>query len=385
MNLRFGVFLSVLAWILLSSVTFGFGRYGYGLFVPSIRQQFDASSAQLGVISSLNTVVFLLVTLASSYLVQILRPQFLLILSGLLTTFGLALVGMSSSFTVAATGIIVSGIGAGIFAPIVFEAIDSWLDPKDRVVAVTALSAGATPGLILTGLFAVYFTENWQLTWIVMALFGFLVVLLNAAAVLPDARLRETQFTEKLEIGKFLRARLLPFYAALLLHGSLYGIYIAFGLDLVVSTGNLMPPYDGLFWVVLGLFGIPALFAGFFARRFGYRLLISVTFPTCGLSFMLLAGFPDVPSMVFLSAALFGFTSIAIGGGTLLWALDVLGARPSYSTATVFVVFSVGMSIGPSVLGVLEGIYSSTSMFHALGLLSIAIVFAVYAGGRKEI
>lgn len=52
-----------MAGVAAQGVTFGFARYGYGLFLPEIRRQFDLSVSLVGVIGSATYVSYLIALL----------------------------------------------------------------------------------------------------------------------------------------------------------------------------------------------------------------------------------------------------------------------------------------------------------------------------------
>ncbi|WP_428428145.1 MFS transporter [Pararhizobium sp.] len=363
------------ACVAMASVTYGMGRYAYGLFLPSIRQDFNLSTFDLAMIASLNTAVYLLATVIASGVAIYFRPRTLIVLAGLVTTSGLLIAGLAASFPVAAGGIILAGAGGGILSPAMFEAIEAWLSARWKGRAIAAVNAGAAPGLILTGLAAYWLQSSWQQAWIAMAGIGLAVTLWNAW-LLPDRRLAQAHAKPKLPLrpGLFLRAECMPLYLSLFVYGLLFSTYLTFAVDLILSTGGLVFPADRLFWVLLGLAGLPAMFTGRAVSRFGVRGLLAVSLPVCGLSYALLAMAPGHQTVVLISAILFGVSSIAPGNGFLVWGISLFRERPSAGTGAVFVALSLATIAGPILVGLFSERIDLLSVFYIVAMLSVLTI-----------
>ncbi|OBZ96165.1 hypothetical protein ADU59_07330 [Pararhizobium polonicum] len=363
------------ACVAMTSVTYGMGRYAYGLFLPSIRQEFNLSTFDLALIASLNTAVYLLATVIASGIAIYFRPRTLIVVSGLVTTSGLLIAGLAPSFPVAAGGIILAGAGGGILSPAMFEAIEAWLSAGWKGRAIAVVNAGAAPGLIFTGLAAYWLQASWQQAWIAMAGIGLAVTLWNAW-LLPDRRLVQAHAKPKLPLrpALFLRAECMPLYLSLFVYGLLFSTYLTFAVDLILSTGGMAFPADRLFWVLLGLAGLPAMFTGRAVSRFGVRGLLAVSMPLCGLSYALLAMAPGNQAVVLISAVLFGVSSIAPGNGFLVWGISLFRDRPSAATGAVFVVLSLAIITGPILVGLLSARIDLLSFFYGVALLSVLTI-----------
>lgn len=365
----------IAACVAMASVTYGMGRYAYGLFLPSIRQDFDLSTVDLALIASLNTAVYLLATIIASGIAIYFRPRTLIVVAGLVTTSGLLITGLSASFPVAAGGIILAGVGGGILSPAMFEAIEAWLSARWKGRAIAAVNAGAAPGLILTGLAAYGLQASWQQAWIAMAAIGLVVTLWNAW-LLPDRRVSQPHTGPKLplRLRLFLRAECMPLYLSLFVYGLLFSTYLTFAVDLILSTGGLSFPADRLFWVLLGLAGLPAMFTGKAVRRFGVRGLLAVSMPVCGFSYALLAMAPGNQAAVLISAILFGVSSIAPGNGFLVWGISLFRERPSAGTGAVFVVLSLAIIAGPILVGLFSDRIDLLTVFYIVAVLSLLTI-----------
>lgn len=359
----------------MTSVTYGFGRYAFGLFLPSLRGDFSATSIQLGAIASANAATYLVSTVVASAFAIYFRPTAMMAGASLITVAGLLVAGLSTSFVDAAIGIILAGIGGGILSPALFEAIESWLPEEWKVRAIGAVSAGATPGMIVTALAAYAASDSWRIAWLVMAAVGVMIVLMSLFT-LPTGHARRVRETVKLplSLSLFLRRDLFRLYFALLVYGILFSVYLTFAVDMLSRVGNLAPPRDSLFWALLGLAGLPAVLNGVFISSLGFARFLKLAFSACALSYALIALAPGLHGAVLLSAVLFGYSSISIGSGLLVWGIGKFNDRPSIGSGVVLFLFTSTTVVGPTLSGALLPLVGSATLFGILAAISILMV-----------
>ena len=361
--------------VAMASVTYGIGRYAYGLFLPEIRRDFALDTLTLGLIAGFGTAVYLLSNTIASAIAIYFKPRTFTIIGGAVTTLGLALVGIAANAPTAVAGVLLASVGAGIYTPALFEAIEAWLLPPWKSRAMGAINAGATPGKILTGLAAFWFQSSWQRAWLAMAAVGFGVTLWNAwllprRAVVHDA----TKAMQHLNRRLFTRAACVPLYGTLVVYGLLFSVYLTFAVDLVSSVGAMKSPVDKLFWPLLGIAGLTTIFTGGAVGRYGVRVLLSVSLPLCGLSYSMLAFAPNSLWVILGSAVLFGATSIAPGTGFMVWGIRLFHERPSIGSGVVFLFLSIGTITGPILFGWMAPRLGATTVFLALTALSVLVL-----------
>lgn len=355
------------------SVVFGVGRYAYGLFLPAIRQDFGASTVTLGLIASASTLIYLITIAIASAIAIRCRPRSLMLAGGCLSTLSLSIVGLATNLPGVATGIALASVGAGLYSPPSFVAAEAWMPSRWRDRTIGALNAGSTPGLLITGLTAYWFQRSWQSVWLVMAALCALITLWHAWLV-PNEAVQPAAHRPRqpLRIQSFLRRECWPLYGALLIYGLVFGIYMTFAVDLVLGSGGLAYPADRLFWALLGLAGMPTLFAGLFIARHGVRTLLMWSLPLCGVSYLLLAlstqgGTP----LVLASAILFGVASIAPGGGFYIWGIRLFPDRPSIGSGCVTLCTAVAMMAGPTLYGLMSRWVALPTFFALIGVLPL--------------
>lgn len=360
--------------IAMTSVTYGFGRYAYGLFLPSLRVEFSASTAQLGLIASANAATYLVSTvLASAYAIYF-RPTSMMVLACAVAIAGLLTAGLATSIEGVVFGIVLAGVGGGILSPALFEALEAWLPEEWKVKAIGAVSAGATPGMVITALAAYGAADAWRLAWIMMGLVG-LAVAVVSFVMLPNVALHRDAKGPKvpLEVSLFIQSRNYILYFTLLIYGLVFSVYLTFAVDLLNSVGQLSTLQGQLFWAALGAAGLPAVASGFVITAIGLPLFLRLTFLLCATAYALVALAPSSLFVVLLSSLLFGYTSIAIGSGLLVWSLRIFKDRPSIGSGVVFFLFSATAIVGPVVGGLLIDWVGSTGLFGALASLSVIV------------
>jgi predicted MFS family arabinose efflux permease len=383
----------IAASVAMASVTYGVGRYAYGLFLPEIRRDFALDTFTLGLIASVATVVYLLSNIVASAIAIHFKPRTFIVIGGAVTTLGLALVGIATNAPTAVGGILLAGAGAGIYTPAQFEAIEAWLLPPWKSRAMGAVNAGATPGKILTGLAAFWVQSSWQHAWLAMAAVSFGVTVWNAW-LLPKRAVTHDGMKAKqhLHFRLFTRAACIPLYGTLIVYGLLFSVYLTFAVDLLSSVGAMKSPVDKLFWPLLGIAGLTTVFTGSAVSRYGVRGLLSVSLPLCGLSYAMLALASNNQWVILGSAVLFGATSIAPGTGFMVWGIRLFHERPSIASGTVFFFLSVGTIMGPIVFGWIAPRIGVVTVFLALAALSVVVlplfpsrVFDTSAPGSSEV
>src|SRR5258707_10058517 len=72
----------IAASVAMASVTYGVGRYAYGLFLPEIRRDFALDTFTLGLIASVGTAVYLLSNIVASAIAIHFKPRTFIVIGG---------------------------------------------------------------------------------------------------------------------------------------------------------------------------------------------------------------------------------------------------------------------------------------------------------------
>src|SRR3546814_7716090 len=79
------------------------------------------------------------------------------------------LIAHADSIVTIATGVCAAGLGAAIAPAIYVELIPIALQSSWRNGAISAINAGATPGIVMTGLIGLWFGDAWRDAWLFFA------------------------------------------------------------------------------------------------------------------------------------------------------------------------------------------------------------------------
>src|SRR3546814_9018030 len=79
------------------------------------------------------------------------------------------LIAHADSIVTIATGVCAAGLGAAIAPAIYVELIPIALQSSWRHGAISAINAGATPGIVMTGLIGRWFGDAWRAAWLFFA------------------------------------------------------------------------------------------------------------------------------------------------------------------------------------------------------------------------
>src|SRR5258707_1447992 len=103
----------IAASVAMASVTYGVGRYAYGLFLPEIRRDFALDTFTLGLIASVATVVYLLSNIVASAIAIHFKPRTFIVIGGAAPPPRLRLLGIATDPTTAVGGVFLVRGGGG--------------------------------------------------------------------------------------------------------------------------------------------------------------------------------------------------------------------------------------------------------------------------------
>jgi len=363
-------------------VTYGLGRYAYGLFVPEIRADYGLGTTVLGIIASGSYGAYLGATALSAGLAERLGARRLVVAGGLATAAGMALVAAGSGVAAAAVGVIVAGSGSGLVWPALSDAVQRNIPDGARVRALALVNSGTSYAVALAGPVALAAGDRWRAAWVVFAGISLTVTAWCAAAVPPT----RTHPEALPPFGRALFAR--EGAAALLAFALASGLgtamYWTFAADLVADRHGGSATAGQVLMTVVGVAGIAGGAVGSFTARFGLaRTLVAGTLANA-LGTALLPAAAGAWAGVAASAVLFGATFILVAGGAALWTVAIFGDRPAAGIGALTVVFTVGSMVGPAALGAVGGAFGLPVAFGAsAAVLTAAALVAARAPRAK--
>ena len=349
----------------------GFGRFGFALILPSMRDGLGLSNGEMGLMAGIGLAAYLL----SSAPIGVLAAWFgtrRVVVGGLLgIAAGLAGTGLAEGFAMAAAAqALVGAASPGVIVP-VLAAGTAWFPPSVHGRVTGLVVAGGGLGVLTTGLVVPLLLGTgdelaWRRAWGSLAL-GTLAASLLVALLLRDPPAVGSA-TARPSLGAVYRSAavwrlgiVFGFYAvAYIVYGTFFAAHLAQrGVD-GVTAGRL--------WSLVGVASIGSgLLGGVLADRLGSSLALAAMFAMEGTGLALLALGDGLAwyavSAIFFGASFWGFPS-AISKACA----EIVG--PALAPAAIgllAVFFGVGQVVGPVVGGLLADWTGALSAALLLG------------------
>ena len=368
---------------LIVAVSYGWGRYNYGLFLPEIKEAFSLTPYWLGLIGSASYSGYLLTTLFTSLLATLLGPRLLIALGGACASLGLFLVSQAQSVTMLLAGLVIAGISPGLCYTPLSDVVVRTYPKAQQGRAYAFINTGTGFGVILAGPLALWMGAQWREAWMLFAVASVLITVWNWRVMPGRIKHASSEVSAGLPPLKWLlnlsRARLYLFSLTVGLSSS---VYWTFSVDIIseASSGAAILGMDAtfgtrLFWVVLGAAGCLGIVAGDLVRRLGIIAAIKLLVILMSASMLLLAFGAFNTGLSLISAALFGSSFVILTAFVGIWAVHSFHERPSAGFGLAFLIMSVGQFIGPFAAGVIAEEYGLQATFIGGGLLAVCLFF----------
>ncbi len=380
-----------IAWLVapglaLIAVTYGLARFGYGLFLPEMREAFGLSSSLLGAIGAGSYVAYCVAVVVSLLYTSRTGPRLMAVVAGAAAVVGTAAVAAAPAAWVLALGILVAGASTGLVSPPMAEAVARSIPDGLQDRANALINSGTGVGVALSGPAALLLSGQWRIAWAAFALVGLAVLAWNAAAMprkavaVRDEDESGGHYKEpggaaggsggmrpslSYLAGVRVRPYSVPLFTAAFGLGFASAAYWTFSRDLVVQAGGLGQVGSTLFWTVIGISGLAGGAAGDLVERFGLAAVLRAALVSMAGSMALLASAPGVLPSAYASAALFGSTYILLTGVILVWSVGVFWERPSVGLGAGFLLIALGQAVGSPAAGALAGATSPTVAFFS--------------------
>lgn len=355
------------AGLMIVAVTYGFARYGYGLFLPEIQQDLALSVEIMGMIAGASSAGAIVATIAGANLSEKFGSRLPVLLGGSTAFFGMLVMAISHTPIVLAVGAILAGASPGLaYAPLA-DAIAVLIAPPKQNRAFAIINSGTSLGVIISGPAALLAGANWRFAWLGFAFAALLATVWNASILPVQARRNKKATT-----GWNMKLRLPSLHSASLLFGLSTGVYWTFAVDLLVDRGGLLGDWSRPFWIIIGVCGISGGFAGHLITRIGLRPALRFAQLTISAAILLPGIFPTLLTTSLLSAVTFGAAFILVSGLLGIWSIKIYHDCPSAGISVLFFLVSIGQLLGPVMAGYVSGMLSMPFAFMVAGLLSLA-------------
>ncbi len=352
-------------------VTFGFARYGYGLFLPELRAEFGLSVSAVGMVGSATYAGYLVSLLLVGALVARLGPRPLVVAGGLSAAVGMGLVALAQGPGMLTAGLVLAGTSSGwAWAPY-SDAVDRTVPAGRRERVMGTIASGTAFAVVVAGPLALLARgTGWRYAWLVFALAA-LAASIGNARVLPGGPGRAVRTPGR--VGY--RRAAVPLLLTAVLYGVVGSVYWSFAVDAVTEAAGSGSTTGPLFWSLMGLAGTVGALAGHAIARFGLRRVHTALF--CGLaaSVALLGLAPGSLPAIAASALVYG-PSFMTGSGLLaVWSYRVFPERPSAGLSVTVLFLGLGTIAGPALIGSYAELHGlRTGFLLTAGVAALALV-----------
>lgn len=362
------------------AVTYGLGRYAFGLFVPQFQEALQLTGTTVGTIGGLSHAGYALGLLWAPRACRRHDPLRIASRAALTAAMGLAGIAVSVGAATLGASVLVAGVGSGLASPALALAVVRGLEPSHRSPAQTWINSGTSLGLALSGPF-VLLTLDWRRIWAGFAALSAVVAVATWRALAPAGGPRTTPVSAPdMPSGEG------PQRVRLLVSSVLLGLtsagYWTFSRQQVLAEG-VGEGWSAGFWVTIGLVGLLGGTAGTIVDRLG--LMTSLRLWSLVWSGALLAvALPGIPvGLALLSAAAFGAAYMALTGLLIVWAVEVYGGDAASGVRACFLALGIGQAAGSPLAGAVADTWSLTSMFTLSAVASIGLLLNLPAARSR--
>lgn len=369
----------------LVAVTYGVVRYGFGLQLPRLSEEFALSSGVSGAIAAGSFAAYCVAALAARRLIPRRGARGVLWLSAGLAAAGALVVAVAWSTAVLALGVLVAGSGAGAASPALVVAVAAVVREDRSARAQALVNAGTGVGVAVAGAAVLLAPGGWRPVWAAAAV----AALVAAAGVdrrtrwpVPGAVVRDAVGAQP---GAERPSLLRPVLAATLAGLGSAAVW-TFGRDLVTSTGGLPERTTAVLWCLLGTAAVLGSLSGDAVRVLGLgrAWVLTAVLTAAGTAMLGLA-----PGHVLTAGAagvLFGGAYTALSGVLIPWAATLRPHAAGEATALLLVALTAGQAVGAVATGLLAERLGATTAFGvcAVVLLAAAGVRPVVSTGSTD-
>ncbi|MEU9788612.1 YbfB/YjiJ family MFS transporter [Streptomyces phaeochromogenes] len=360
-------------------VTFGFARYGYGLFLPELREEFGLSVSDVGLIGSATYAGYLVSLLMVGALSARFGPRPLVLAGGLCATVGMGLVALAQGPGLLITGLILAGTSSGwAWAPY-SDAVDRMVPAERREHVLGTIASGTAFAVVVAGPLALLAQgTGWRYAWLAFALAALASTAYNAR-VLPGGSSRRIQNGGR----PAYRRSALPLLLTAVIYGLVGAVYWSFAVEAITDaagTGSVTAP---LFWSLMGAAGTAGALTGHAIARFGLNRVHTGLFSGIAVAIVLLGLAPGSPPAIALSALLYG-PCFMVGSGLLaVWSYRVFPEQPSAGLSVTVFFLGLGTISGPALLGTYAELHGLRAAFLlTAGVAALALACAPSRSAR---
>lgn len=356
-------------------VSYGFARYGYGLFLPQLRGSFDLSVTAVGLIGSATYVGYLVAVILAGVCTERWGPRAMVVAGGLAAAVGMTMVAFAPGPVVLVAGLVLAGGSPGLAWAPYSDAVDRVVPEARRPSVLGTIASGTSFGIVVAGPAALLAQGTaWRYAWVAFAAIAVAVTIANAA-VLPGRPPRKTHEGASDGVRGLLRLSAARLLLTAFLYGITAAVYWSFAVELV-SAGDATSGTTPLFWTLLGVSGTAAVVAGRVIGRLGLRRAHVLLFTAIAVATALLGIAPHVTAVAVASAVVYGAPYMAISGLLAIWSHQIFPDRPSSGFSLTVLFLGAGSILGPALFGLFADAYGLQAGFLVVAAVTAATLVA---------
>lgn len=354
----------------LIAVCYGFGRFAFGLFLPQISNDLALSPTLSGAISAGSFAGFCVAIVGAAWLTERFGPRVVAMAAGVLAALGLAGIAGAASPPWLAAAVIVAGSSAGLASPPLAAAVAARVAPARQDTTNTAINAGTSAGVALSGPVAILMGAGWRLAFACFA---------GAALAMALAAMRTLAGSGRGAAARACHSPLPPLTPGLVrlalaafLTGAASTVVWTFGAELVAARLDWDSDQVGMLWIVMGAAGLFGAASGWLIARAGLNAVQTGFHVLLALSLAAVGHGLGGPGPVLLGGAAFGASYLVLTGVYLVWGISALPERPASGAMVAFLALAVGQALGSTLFGPLMERVSADAAVLAFAFLALA-------------
>lgn len=358
----------------LIAVCYGFARFAFGLFLPQISADLELSSTLSGAISAGSFIGFCLAIVAAAWLTERIGPRAVAMAAGVIAAAGMAGIAAAASPAWMALAVIVAGSSAGLASPPLAAAVAAQVDRARQDTTNTAINAGTSAGVALSGEVAIAMGAGWRVAFACFADAAAAMALATLATLAGNGkRVGSAAGTEAQAAARLtLSPDLVRLAAVACLTGAASTVVWTFGAELTAGSLEWDASEVGVLWIVMGCAGLAGAASGWLITRaglnavhLGFHVALAVSLAAVGHS-------QGGSALTLAGGAVFGASYLMLTGVYLVWGIAALPARPAAGVMVAFLALAVGQALGASAFGVIMERASPNTAVLAFSLLAMA-------------
>lgn len=357
----------------LIAVCYGFGRFAFGLFLPQISEDLALSSTLSGVISAGSFGGFCLAIVAAAWLTERFGPRAVAMAAGASAALGMAGIAAAVSPTWLAVAVIVAGSSAGLASPPLAAAVAAKVDSARQDTTNTAINAGTSAGVALSGPVAILMGAGWRVAFACFAGAAAAMALATLATLSGTGR-RVGAANDDVSGAGALPASspdLARLAVAACLTGVASTVVWTFGAELAANNLGWDASEVGVLWIVMGCAGLAGAASGWLIGRAGLNAVHLGFHIALALALLAVGHSHGGAGPTLAGGAVFGAAYLVLTGVYLVWGIAALPGRPATGVMVAFLALAIGQALGASVFGMVMERTSPNSAVLGFALVAL--------------